>query len=226
MICSSDARRACSAEDRNQDVSAYTLMLSLSLSLPLLFSLSLSLSPTPQVTFHTDTEAGLEPPSEGPPLGGFCKLCRAVFTMALAHPLFTSKQHEVLLARLQALENTTEPGGHEDQAAVGAAEASAEGAPMPDGPGHDDSVVDVQVVDVQRSLRIKGDFDFVMAVRWSNGYVGPCRRTYNQFFEFHCALLDQHPEEQNKSTRTMPFLPGQEHRGRWGREREGEVSDT
>lgn len=199
-----------------------------------------------KVEWHSDPQDGDSATGQGfgvgtPPVA-FCSSCTTVFMMTLAHPAFTQQQSEVLRNRLNSL--TAE--GHERLAAAAAAptattpsshsnarqrrvesagrptreggfSGSAAQAPTaPQGPSPEDHVIDVQVVDVQRQFRGR-DYDYVMEVRWSNSFVGVCRRTHEQLFEFHCGLLDTYPSEAVKETRTLPPLPGERKRGERGR---------
>jgi hypothetical protein len=196
-----------------------------------------------KVEWHSDPQDGDSAPGHGlgpgvPPVA-FCSSCTTVFMMTLAHPAFTQQQSEVLGIRLNSL--TAE--GHERLAAAAAAAAATTAAapsshptsrqlrvdsagrpakagdPLgqvptaPQGPSPEDHVIDVQVVDVQRQFRGR-DFDFVMEVRWSNSFVGVCRRTHEQLFDFHCGLLDTYPSEAVKESRTLPPLPGVRGGGR------------
>lgn len=176
-------------------------------------------------TSATTTEATAAAPV------AFCSSCTAVFIMTLYHPAFTRQQSEVLGARLRRLqavtaERTSATGGEgtASQAAATATSTSttdtSSSQQLVPGPSPEDHIVDIQVVDVQRQYRGR-DFVFVLEVRWSNGFVGVCRRTHEQLFEFHCRLLDTYPEEAVKETRTLPMLPGKKERGRERVESEG-----
>lgn len=147
----------------------------------------------------------MAPLPQGADTVSFCMLCSTVYNMAIAHPLFSLEQRSRLHARLQEhFEAAATASASPIKGTPGKTKAGAGSGPLP---GDNDTVVDAQIVDVQPQLRGR-DYDFVMEVTWSNGYVGTCRRTYQNFFDFHCALLDKYPEEQNKSSRTLPMLPG------------------
>ena len=52
---------------------------------------------------------------------------------------------------------------------------------------------------------------FQVEVRCSDGTQSTCYRGYQDFFDFHCQLLDQFPEEAGTtkgSNRVIPYLPG------------------
>ena len=85
-----------------------------------------------------------------------------------------------------------------------------------EGIAKDLSVVEVQSASVTeiREIQVKGKskFVFIIEVKWSNGLPSQVWRTYNDFFEFQCRLLDLFPEEAGNSrdcTRIIPFLPGE-----------------
>ena len=82
------------------------------------------------------------------------------------------------------------------------------------GSGHGDAadidhreVVAATIVDIEKDPRRKA-YCFVVEVRWRSGQVTVCRRTHDEFFAFHVALMDKFPEESNKQHRIIPLLPG------------------
>lgn len=55
----------------------------------------------------------------------------------------------------------------------------------------------------------KKDYSFVIDIVWKSGESTTCRRTHDEFFNFHVDLLEKFPEEAKKESRTIPALPGQ-----------------
>lgn len=59
----------------------------------------------------------------------------------------------------------------------------------------------------------KAQFVFKIEVDWSNGSKTTCYRTYNDFYDLQCKLLDAFPEEAGSvkgTERKLPFLPGKQ----------------
>ena len=57
----------------------------------------------------------------------------------------------------------------------------------------------------------KKQYAFVFYVDWSDGSSCDIWRSYNDFFEFQCRLLDSFPEEAGSVrgfARIIPYLPG------------------
>ena len=55
-------------------------------------------------------------------------------------------------------------------------------------------------------------YAFVLDLEWSDGSSTIIWRSYSEFFEFQCRLLNAFPEEAGSTTgsvRCIPFLPGQ-----------------
>lgn len=84
-----------------------------------------------------------------------------------------------------------------------------------EGVAEESSVVYAQSATITeiREIPIKGKskFLFILEVKWSNGLLSKVWRSYNDFFEFQCRLLDLFPEEAGTSRdckRIIPFLPG------------------
>ncbi|EDO28341.1 predicted protein, partial [Nematostella vectensis] len=54
-------------------------------------------------------------------------------------------------------------------------------------------------------------FVFVLNLIWSDGTSGTIWRSYSEFFDLQCKLLDNFAEEAGRGkrkVRTIPFLPG------------------
>jgi len=57
----------------------------------------------------------------------------------------------------------------------------------------------------------KRQYAFVLNLEWSDGSSSVVWRSYPDFFEFQCKLLDSFPEEAGsvrRFVRIIPFLPG------------------
>ena len=57
----------------------------------------------------------------------------------------------------------------------------------------------------------KKQYTFVLNLQWSDGSSSIIWRSYNDFFDFQCGLLDSFPEEAGTVrgfVRTIPYLPG------------------
>ncbi len=57
----------------------------------------------------------------------------------------------------------------------------------------------------------KQQYAFVLKLEWSDGSSSIIWRSYNDFFEFQCGLLDSFPEEAGSVrgfVRIIPYLPG------------------
>ncbi|KAJ7364976.1 hypothetical protein OS493_007610 [Desmophyllum pertusum] len=86
--------------------------------------------------------------------------------------------------------------------------------------GEDDRLVMIYVVSVQLdsikerwvgSRNRKKQYAFVLNLKWSDGSSSIIWRSYNDFFDFQCGLLDSFPEEAGSVrgfVRIIPYLPG------------------
>lgn len=69
----------------------------------------------------------------------------------------------------------------------------------------------VTAVEERPGKKLRHVFD--VQVNWFNGDCSYCRRTYHEFFTFHCKLLDKFPLEggvSKEAERSIPFLPGKQ----------------
>ena len=86
--------------------------------------------------------------------------------------------------------------------------------------GEDDRLAMIYVVSVQLdsikerwvgSRNRKKQYAFVLNMKWSDGSSSIIWRSYNDFFDFQCGLLDSFPEEAGSVrgfVRIIPYLPG------------------
>lgn len=77
--------------------------------------------------------------------------------------------------------------------------------------GTSSTIVSAGVVSLIERENEKSRYAFQIEVQWSDGSKTCCCRSYQQFFDFHCKLLDSFPKEAGtveNSIRTIPFLPG------------------
>lgn len=75
----------------------------------------------------------------------------------------------------------------------------------------DSVVTSAAVSGVQERADRRSRYVFELQIGWSNGETTACYRGYQEFFEFHCQLLDRFPCEAGNSKeeeRSIPFLPG------------------
>lgn len=74
-------------------------------------------------------------------------------------------------------------------------------------------ITSAAVSEVQDREDAKSKYVFKLEISWSNGEITTCHRGYQDFFEFHCKLLDTFPSEAGDSKegqRSLPFLPGKQ----------------
>ena len=60
----------------------------------------------------------------------------------------------------------------------------------------------------------KKQYAFVLTLEWSDGSSSIIWRSYSDFFDFQCGLLDSFPEEAGSVggfARIIPYLPGNSH---------------
>ncbi len=72
-------------------------------------------------------------------------------------------------------------------------------------------IASIAVVTVVERKAMKSKYAFDIATEWSDGSKTNCYRSYQEFFTFHCQLLDQFHDEAGTtpaSKRAIPFLPG------------------
>ena len=71
---------------------------------------------------------------------------------------------------------------------------------------------DVRAIQVVESRSDKKKFLYKLSVEWSDGTASHVYRSYTDFFNLQCKLLNKFPEEagSSKSVRTIPFLPGRQ----------------
>ena len=72
-------------------------------------------------------------------------------------------------------------------------------------------IASITVVAVVERKAMKSRYAFDIATEWSDGNKTNCYRSYQEFFTFHCQLLDLFPDEAATtpaSKRAIPFLPG------------------
>ena len=71
---------------------------------------------------------------------------------------------------------------------------------------------DARAVQVVESRRDKKKYLYKISVEWSDGTASHCYRSYTDFFNLQCKLLDTFPEEagMRKALRSIPFLPGRQ----------------
>ncbi|EGD77205.1 hypothetical protein PTSG_08297 [Salpingoeca rosetta] len=68
-------------------------------------------------------------------------------------------------------------------------------------------ILSAHIVGIEKDARKKA-YCFVLEVQWKGGQATLCRRTHDDFFNFHVALMDKFPEESKKQNRIIPLLPG------------------
>eukprot|EP00051_Salpingoeca_urceolata_P021311 m.332042 g.332042 ORF g.332042 m.332042 type:complete len:672 (+) comp19775_c3_seq1:4835-6850(+) len=127
----------------------------------------------------------------------FCLICETACHMALIHPAFDMSLREQLHERVLLLLEQRAPVPGEEPT-----EQELLASPDPD-----QAVVSAQVVRTEKSLHRK-DYVFVIDVTWTNGKILPCHRTYDDFFNFQCKLLDSFPDDARMRPRPIPYLPG------------------
>ena len=74
-------------------------------------------------------------------------------------------------------------------------------------------ITSAAVLEVQDREDAKSRYVFKLEISWSSGEITTCHRGYQEFFEFHCKLLDMFPSESGNShegQRSIPFLPGKQ----------------
>lgn len=71
---------------------------------------------------------------------------------------------------------------------------------------------DARIIQVVESLKSEKKFFYKISVEWSDSTAAHAYRSYTDFFNFQCRLLDKFPEEAGarKSKRVIPFLPGRQ----------------
>ena len=71
---------------------------------------------------------------------------------------------------------------------------------------------DARAIQVVESRRDKKKYLYKISVHWSDGTASHCYRSYTNFFNLQCKLLDTFQEEAGvrKTPRTIPFLPGRQ----------------
>ena len=71
---------------------------------------------------------------------------------------------------------------------------------------------DARAIQVVESRRDRKKHLYKISVEWSDGTASHCYRSYTDFFNLQCKLLDTFQEEAGirKSVRTIPFLPGRQ----------------
>ena len=77
----------------------------------------------------------------------------------------------------------------------------------------DFGITSAAVSEVQEREDTRSRYVFKLEISWSNGEITSCLRGYQEFFEFHCKLLDTFPCEAGSSKdgqRSLPFLPGKQ----------------
>eukprot|EP00052_Salpingoeca_macrocollata_P019967 m.166896 g.166896 ORF g.166896 m.166896 type:complete len:406 (-) comp21120_c1_seq2:651-1868(-) len=121
--------------------------------------------------------------------GMFCHTCDYAFSLAINHPAFSPKQSAVLRALLATLNS---------QQSV---HASPPASLLPEG-----SVVAAVIAGVAKDPKRK-EYMYVVDVTWANGAHQRISRSYQDFFDFQCSLLDSF----NEQPRIIPFLPGETH---------------
>ena len=69
-----------------------------------------------------------------------------------------------------------------------------------------------RAIQVVESRSDKKKFLYKLSVEWSDGTASHAYRSYTDFFNLQCKLLNNFPEEAGtrKSVRTIPFLPGRQ----------------
>ena len=73
------------------------------------------------------------------------------------------------------------------------------------------TIKSIQIASVMEREQRKSKYAFDIRVEWSDGSISNCERSYQEFFEFHCKLLDRFPQEAGTTVgnaRVIPFLPG------------------
>lgn len=73
------------------------------------------------------------------------------------------------------------------------------------------SIASATVASVVERNQSNSRYAFEMNINWSNGGKSTCVKSYNEFFEVHCKLLDAFPDDAGKTKtnpRIIPFLPG------------------
>ncbi|EDQ86359.1 uncharacterized protein MONBRDRAFT_28311 [Monosiga brevicollis MX1] len=129
----------------------------------------------------------------------YCSTCAHTLLILLRHPAALQKAREQIGAYFEAIRTprTSRIAPQAPHSPGLPTPTEAEGAPL-----------SATIRAVERDYINPREFAFVLEVVWRNSFVGICRRTHDQFFDFQCQLLDTFPDDAQKESRIIPRLPG------------------
>eukprot|EP00039_Didymoeca_costata_P006555 m.91271 g.91271 ORF g.91271 m.91271 type:complete len:795 (-) comp13299_c0_seq3:27-2411(-) len=132
-----------------------------------------------------------------------CQKCRTAFSLALVHPALTESQVNLLKDTFGSF---YELGKKRPLSLLKEDENEAQALEAPK----------LYIVSaIPRGLvkdTSKKDYAFDIEITWNNGEISHITKSYPEFFNFQCGLLDKFPAESEKSqNRVIPYLPGKSY---------------